>query len=99
MSRKIVLDLTDETFAYLELLAFGLHLEDKAELNFNGTKNDFAPMVNTLLIDVADSLAAGVRRTGSHERQTVDQLTGWDGTYNIGMVADCIKADVKNWKK
>lgn len=93
MSRKIVLELNDETFGLLEALAFGLHLEDP-DLNETGyvkSRDDFGDGVRRLLVDAADSMAAGVRRPGSWERGTVESLTGWQGTYNWGMLADCVK--------
>ncbi|HFQ5347197.1 TPA: hypothetical protein ACGUPP_004310 [Vibrio vulnificus] len=100
MTRKLQIELSDETFAYLEMLAFGLELErsGKDDLSdwkgFDKHKNDFAPAVRELLQEMADSMAAGVRRPGSWERGVVDSLTGWQGTYNKGMLAECIKEDV-----
>lgn len=93
MSRKIVLELDDETFGLLEALAFGLHLEDP-DLNESGyvkSRDDFGDGVRNLLNDAACSIAAGVRRPGSWERGFVDSLTGWQGTYNWGMLSDCVK--------
>ncbi|MGR5116982.1 hypothetical protein [Photobacterium damselae] len=98
MGRKLQIELSDETFAYLEMLAFGLELEENNEVKedwegFNKQKNDFSPAVRSLLVDIADSIATGVSRPGSWERQVVDQLTGWNGTYNKAMLADCIKEE------
>ncbi|HAS6106959.1 TPA: hypothetical protein I7130_21490 [Vibrio vulnificus] len=100
MTRKLQIELSDETFAYLEMLAFGLELErsGKDDLSdwkgFDKHKNDFAPAVRELLQEMADSMAAGVRRPGSWERSYIVSLTGWQGTYNKGMLAECIKDDV-----
>ena len=98
MSKKLVIELSDETFAYLEMIATGLQIEEngKVESEWDGyskDKNDFSPAVRQLLVSVADSMADGVRRSGSWERQVVDQLTGWQGTYNEGLLADCIKSN------
>ncbi len=100
MSRKLQIELSDETFAYLEMLAFGLEVErsEKDDLGdwkgFDKQKNDFGPAVRELLQEIAGSVATGVRRSGSWERSVVDSLTGWQGTYNRGMLADCIKNEV-----
>lgn len=100
-TRKLQIELSEQTFAYLEMLAFGLHIENSSESEsvsnwkgFDKSRNDFAPAVRKLLESVAGSLADGVRRPGAWERQVVNQLTGWDGTYNPGMLADCIKDEV-----
>ncbi len=91
--KKIVLNLDQETFEYLEVLAFGLNQEihngDKENedllVGHNKTNDDFAPLVSRLLEKVAVSLADGVRRPSSWERSVIDSLTGWDGTFNRGM--------------
>ena len=93
-----MLNLDLETFQYLEVLAFGLNQEkfdgdkDNEELlkGYNGKNHTFTPLVASLLGDIADSLATGVRRTGSWERKAVDQLTGWDGTINRGMFGSLV---------
>ena len=99
MSRKLQIELSDETFAYLEMLAFGLELEangtvDEDWKGFNKEKNDFSPAVRSLIVDIAGAIATGVRRPGSWERGVVDSLTGWQGTYNKGMLAESIKDEV-----
>ena len=99
MSKKITIELDEQTFAYLEMLAYGLEIENSGKVDndwkgFNKAKNDFSPAIRDLLVDVAGSMADGVRRSGSWERGVVDQLTGWNGTYNKGMVSDCIKKNV-----
>ncbi|CCN92053.1 conserved protein of unknown function (plasmid) [Vibrio nigripulchritudo SFn27] len=100
MTRKLQIELSDETFAYLEMLAFGLELErtDKDDLSdwkgFDKQRNDFGPGVRELLQEIAGSIATGVDRPGSWERGVVDSLTGWQGTYNKGMLAECIKDEV-----
>ncbi|EHE7897955.1 hypothetical protein J0V14_004800 [Vibrio parahaemolyticus] len=100
MTRKLQIELSDETFAYLEMLAFGLELErsgkdDLSDWNgFDKQRNDFGLGVRELLKEIADSVATGVYRPGSWERGVVDSLTGWQGTYNKGMLAECIKEDV-----
>ncbi|BAX56129.1 hypothetical protein PDPUS_4_00001 (plasmid) [Photobacterium damselae subsp. piscicida] len=101
MTRKLQIELSDETFAYLEMLAFGLEIEANGEVEetwkgFNIEKNDFSPAVRSLLVDIAGSIATGVRRPGSWERGVVDSLTGWQGTYNEGMLSELIKEEVKN---
>ncbi|WP_162270746.1 hypothetical protein, partial [Photobacterium aquimaris] len=98
---KIMLELDDKTFAFLEMLAVGLELEanDKIDADwkgFNKEKNDFSPAVRALLVNIANSVATGVRRSGSWEREIVDSLTGWQGTYNKMTLADCIKEEVTN---
>lgn len=99
--RKLQIELDETTFAYLEMLAFGLQLERKPESEdiaewsgFDKKRNDFAPGVRELIVDVANSLAAGVRRPGAWEREVVDSLTGWQGTFNPGMLSECIKDEV-----
>ncbi|MEF1204334.1 hypothetical protein [Photobacterium damselae] len=49
-----------------------------------------------MLADIAGSIATGVRRPGSWERSVVDSLTGWQGTYNAGMLSELIKDEIKN---
>jgi hypothetical protein len=100
MTRKLQIELSDETFAYLEMLAFGLELErtGKDDLSdwkgFDKQRNDFGPGVRELLREIAGSIATGVDRSGSWERSVVDSLTGWQGTYNKGMLAECIKDEI-----
>ena len=93
MKKEITLNLDQATFEYLEVLAFGLNQEvhngDKENEDLlaghDKIKDDFAPLVTKLLEKIADSLADGVRRPNSWEREIVDSLTGWDGTVNRGM--------------
>ena len=100
MTRKLQIELSDNTFAYLEMLAFGLEVERTGKeipsdwKGLDKQRNDFGPAVRTLLQEVANSIATGVDRPGSWERSVVDNLTGWEGTYNKGMLAECIKDDV-----
>lgn len=97
-TKKIMLELDEQTFAKLELLAFGLHLEDEelTPLKHDKKKDDFAPMVKDLLVGIADSLADGVMRSGAWEHDVVRSLTGWQGTYNPGMAAECIKDEINH---
>lgn len=92
-TRKLVIELDEVTFAELEVLAHGLHLQGyySEEEIFDKQKNDFAPGVKKLLIQAAHSVSTGVRRPGSWERGIVDSIYCWDGSYNRGMFADCIK--------
>lgn len=98
MKKQIILNLDQATFEYLEVLAYGLNQEhnegdkENPELmaGFNNDKNDFAPLVSTLLEKIAGSLADGVRNPSSWERNTVDSLTGWDGTVNRGMFGETV---------
>jgi hypothetical protein len=98
MTKKLILNLDDETFQWLEVLAFGLNIEEypddrkneKLMKGHNKKNDDFAPLVSRLMEDVACSFATGVRRSGSWERGTVDALTGWDGTYAKGMFGDLV---------
>ncbi|EGR3179507.1 hypothetical protein LCX91_004942 [Vibrio parahaemolyticus] len=99
-TRKIQLELHEHTFAALEALAFGLHIQDGNEITeewkgYNKSKDDFSPAVRELLVQIANSVSTGVVRPGSWERGVVDSLTGWDGTFNRGMLAECIKDDFK----
>lgn len=107
-TRKLMIELDERTFALLEVLAFGMKIEEMPEGeeisadNWDGydkKKDDFAPAVRSLIEDVAGSLATGVRRPGAWERQTVEMLTGWGGMYNPGMAAECIKEEVDSWSK
>lgn len=97
-TRTIQLELSEHTFAVLEVLAFGLYLQEGNDkvLSWEGydkKKDDFAPAVKGLLVQVSNSLSTGVVRPNSWERDVVDSLTGWDGTFNRGMFAECIKDD------
>lgn len=99
-TRKVQLELNEHTFAVLETLAVGLHLQENNELdeNWDGydkKKDDFAPAVRALLVRMSNSVSTGVVRPASWERQVVDSLTGWDGTFNRGMLAECVKDDFK----
>ena len=93
MKKEITLNLDQATFEYLEVLAYGLNQElhdgdkENEELlaGHDKIKDDFAPLVAKLLENIANSLADGVRRPTSWEREIVDSLTGWDGTVNRGM--------------
>ncbi|MDO6543481.1 hypothetical protein [Photobacterium sanguinicancri] len=99
-TRKMQLELNEHTFAALEVLAVGLHLQENNVLdkNWDGydeKNDDFSPAVRALLVRMSNSVSTGVVRSGSWEREVVDSLTGWDGTFNRGMFAECIKDDFK----
>lgn len=94
-----MLELDDHTFALLEMLAVGLELQqnDSIPADWNGfseKNNDFTPAVRELIKYISQSLAVGVRRPGSWERGVVDSLTGWDGTFNQGMLNPLIKDEI-----
>ncbi|WP_318415129.1 hypothetical protein [Photobacterium leiognathi] len=96
MTRKIVIEVSDITFALLEVLATGIELESGTDINtdwegYDKKRDDFTPAVRDLVSDICTSLATGVRRGGSWEHDVVKSLTGWDGTFNNAFVADCIK--------
>tara|TARA_Y100000052_G_C2931431_1_gene74585 strand:+ start:465 stop:827 length:363 start_codon:yes stop_codon:yes gene_type:complete len=102
MSKTLQLTLSDEDFAWLEVLATGLLIQecdDKEEKSrlllcvYRKNQDDFAPAVKELLCDVISSLVTGITRNGSWERDIVDSLTGWDGTYNPGLIAECIESE------
>ncbi|MCG9785410.1 hypothetical protein L1D52_24175 [Vibrio brasiliensis] len=100
-TRKLQIEISAETFAFLEMLAYGLHIENSPEgegvsewEGYDKRKDDFAPAVRNLIQDIAGQIATGVRRPGAWEREVVDSLTGWQGTFNRGMLADCIKDEV-----
>jgi hypothetical protein len=101
-TRKLQIELDEHTFSLLEVLAYGLFLEENENGDelpecpaFDKNRNDFGPGVRKLLEQVAGSMATGVRRPGAWEREVVDSLTGWQGTFNRGMFADCIKDELK----
>ena len=101
ITRKLQIELDEKTFAYLELLAFGIHIESGQEsediTKWSGhdkKRDDFGPAVRELIQEIAGSIASGVRRPGSWEREVVGSLTGWQGTLNRGMLAECIKDEV-----
>lgn len=99
MPKKIMLELDDHTFAFLEMLAIGLELQenDTIDPSWNGFSqkyDDFSPAVRLLITNIANSVATGVRRSGSWEREVVDQLTGWDGTYNKGLLSELIRDEI-----
>ena len=104
--KKIILNLSEETFQYLEVLAFGLNLEqhdgnqDNKELlnGHNKQNDDFAPLVSRMIEDIAVSLADGVRRPGAWERNVVNSLTGWNGTVNRGMFGELIDMETEEIK-
>lgn len=102
MAQKIMLNLDDETFQYLEVLAVGLNFEqhdskdnEAFQKGHNKEKDHFGPLVSRMLEGIAESLASGVRRSGSWERNCIESLTGWDGTINRGMFGPlvCIPED------
>ncbi len=98
MKKQITLNLDQATFEYLEVLAYGLNQElhkgdkENKELltGHDQEKDDFAPLVSKLLEKISSSLADGVRRPSSWEREIVDSLTGWDGTVNRGMFGETV---------
>ncbi|MER0268412.1 hypothetical protein ABRZ87_08500 [Vibrio vulnificus] len=99
-TKKIHLELHEHTFAALEVLAFGLYLQDGNQISdewkgYDKANDDFSPAVCDLLVQIANSVSTGVVRPSSWERDVVDSLTGWDGTFNRGMLAECIKDDFK----
>ncbi len=100
-TRKLQIELSEHTFAYLEMLAYGLAVERKdlpenikEWKGFDKSKDDFAPAVRKLIVEMCNSVSTGVSRPASWEREVVGSLTGWDGTFNRGMLAECIKAEV-----
>jgi len=98
-NRKLVLNISEHTFQYLEVLAFGLNCEkypndrknEALTKGFNKKDDHFAPLVSRLLEDVAASLATGTRRPGSWERDVISSLTGWEGTVNKGMFGNLVE--------
>lgn len=103
-TKKITLELHEQTFAWLEVLAVGLARESLSDDEYQKRivemarkdKDDFGAGVRDLLAQIADSLADGVRRPGSWERQCLSSLTGYEGTYLRGTFANCIKEDAKS---
>lgn len=95
-TKKMVIELDQRTFAMLEVLAFGLHRQDPDLYKEKHDKknDDFAPMVKDLLVDVANSLAAGVTRPGAWERSVIESLTNWDGTVEPTMSDPCIREEL-----
>ncbi len=102
--KKLTLELDDKTFAWLEVLAVGLAKENLSSDDFkarivdmhNDATNDFSSAINDLFVDVAESLATGVKRSGSWERSCLSSLTGYDGTYVSAMMDECIKSEAKD---
>lgn len=90
--KRVTLNLTDETFALLEVLAIGLARENNQDIISNKQNDNFSPMVSGLLSSVADSLSTGIIRPGSWERDILYSLTGWNNTYVPAMVDDCVKS-------
>ncbi|WP_240224554.1 hypothetical protein [Rheinheimera hassiensis] len=103
-TKKITLELHEQTFAWLEILVVGLARESLSDEEYQKRlvemarkdKDDFGVGVRDLLAQVADSLADGVRRSGSWERQCLSSLTGYEGSYVRGIFADCIKKDAES---
>ena len=103
--RKMIINIDQETFEWLEVLATGLNrekyednenlLREELEKGFNKKNNDFAPMVSRLIENLAGSMAEGVMRPESWERGTVEALTGWNGTYIPSMIGKNIKHQIK----
>lgn len=105
-TKKITLELDENTFAWLEVLVVGLAREQFPESNqaeyqkriseiTRKDKDDFGKGITELLTDVTNSLADGTRRSGSWERGCLQSLTGYDGTYVPAMFDDCIKEQAK----
>lgn len=101
--RKLELNLDDETFQYLEVLAVGLNVErypDERENEeiVNGIdkdKDDFGPLVSRLLENIADSLAVGVQRPGSWEYGCLYSLTRWNDTVCSNMFGPLVDIETK----
>lgn len=105
MSKKLTLELDEKTFAWLEVLAVGLAKENLnndeysakiSEMSREDNNNDFGNGVKVILVDIARSLADGVKRSGSWERNCLSSLTNYEGTYVSGVFDDCIKEEAKN---
>ena len=102
--KKIVLELHEQTFAWLEVLVISLAKEQLSAEEYQKRiiemsrlgEDDFGKGVSDLLVQIADSLSNGVRRPGSWERQCLSALTGYDGGYVAGTFADCIVEDAKS---
>ena len=101
--KEITLKLDDKTFAWLEVLVVGLAKENLDEKEFSARlsdisckdNDDFGKGIKDLLEDIAGSLADGVKRSGSWERQCISSLTGYNGTYVPDMFDTCIKDEAK----
>ncbi len=101
--KKITIELEDTTFAWLEVLAVGLAKEQLNDGEYqqrisemaSGGGDNFEQGVAELVADFANSLSDGVKRSGSWERQCLNQLTGYDGTYVSGSFDESIKEDAK----
>jgi hypothetical protein len=103
MSKKLILDIDDKTFAWLEVLVVGLAKENLTSEEYiakisemsRKDKNDFGNGVKNILVDIACSLADGVKRSDSWERTCLSSLTNCQGTYVSGTFDDCIKEEAK----
>lgn len=100
--KTIQLKLDQNTFQYLEVLVYGLmrqnfktdeEREVEAAKIHNKKNDDFGPGVSRLLEEIAESLAVGVRRTGSWENGTLSALTGWDGTVVPAMYGELVELE------
>jgi hypothetical protein len=98
---KLEIELNEKTFAWLEILASGLAKETLSNEDFkqrmaemsNDSMENLSVGVADILENVAESLATGVKRKGSWERNCVQSLTGYQGTYIPEMFHDCIKEE------
>lgn len=100
--RKIVVNLSQREFEYLELLAVALVKErvendedfiEEITAGMSKKNNDFGPLVSRLAERILGSVAVGVERPGSWERGTVDALTGWQGLVLPNMAGQTIRED------
>jgi hypothetical protein len=99
--KKLTIELDDNTFAWLEVLAVGLAKENESVSDYQAAiehmtrkqHDDFGAGISQLLTSVAGSLATGVKRSGSWERETLSSLTGYQGTYVRSMFDKCIEEE------
>lgn len=102
-TKRITIDVSPETFAWLEVLAVGLACKDNGDdidarnadikSMYRKTQNDFGKGVSDLLEKAAYSFVDGVKRSGSWERQVLLSLFGYDGEYLPNTISDVIKEE------
>jgi len=93
----VTLNLSESSFQYLEALAYALCVQDygcntpEMKKGYNKKRDDFKPLVTTMLESVCDRFSEGVTRPSSWERNVICSLTGWDETLYPKMFGNQVK--------
>lgn len=103
--KKLTIELSDSTFNWLEQLAYGLASEEhgpgsdalqaRMKSMTREEHDDLGDGVRDIIEQAVESMACGVARQGSWERQLLESLFAYEGTYSPHLFDESNKEEAK----